>query len=215
MRHVALVVFVWLWPSASVIAQAEPAQSPAADPGLAYGETPAQRARGLFEEGRRAFDEGRFSQALERFEEAYALSGRPELLYNVGLAADRLRDDARALEAFEGYLAATEATTEDSAQAADQRAQVESRVAALRVARDRRLEEEKRSTRMAASSGAPQEPRADRPGVHTRWWFWTGIVLVVAGGVTAAVLLTRSDQPADLPDPNTGVVVPTLRWSGP
>jgi tetratricopeptide (TPR) repeat protein len=217
MRQLALAVFVCLGPSASVIAQAEPQQPPAAEPDLAYGETSAQRARGLFEQGRRAFEEGRFTQALEDFEGAYSLSGRPELLYDVGLAADRLREDARALEAFEGYLAATEA----SAEVAGQRAQVESRVAALKVARERRREEAKRaasqplSASMAAGSNAPRESRADSGGVHTRWWFWTGIVLVVAGGVTAAVLLTRSDDDDDLPDPNTGVVVPTLRWSGP
>jgi tetratricopeptide (TPR) repeat protein len=29
--------------------------------------------------------------------------------------------------------------------------------------------------------------------VYKRWWFWTGIAAVVAGGVVATVLLTRSD----------------------
>ncbi|HXI55035.1 MAG TPA: hypothetical protein VNO55_03180, partial [Polyangia bacterium] len=29
--------------------------------------------------------------------------------------------------------------------------------------------------------------------VYKRWWFWTGIAAVVAGGVVATVLLTRTD----------------------
>ena len=61
-------------------------------------------ARALFEAGRNAFEDGRFDAALQRFTEAYALSHRPELLYNIGQAADRLRHDAEAVRAFEQYL---------------------------------------------------------------------------------------------------------------
>ena len=64
-------------------------------------------ARGLFLAGRAAFDQGRYEDALDRFREAHRLSGRPELLYNIGQAADRLRRDREALEAFEGYLEQT------------------------------------------------------------------------------------------------------------
>ncbi|HXI59939.1 MAG TPA: tetratricopeptide repeat protein [Polyangia bacterium] len=41
---------------------------------------------------------------------------------------------------------------------------------------------------MVTTSPAP----TSRP-VYKRWWFWTGIAAVVAGGVVATVLLTRSD----------------------
>jgi hypothetical protein len=33
--------------------------------------------------------------------------------------------------------------------------------------------------------------------VFGKWWFWTAVVAVAAGGVTAAVLLTADDTPAD------------------
>lgn len=62
-------------------------------------------ARSLFEAGRSAFDIGRYEDALEHFQQAYELSGRSSLLYNVGQTADRLRLDAVALEAFERFLA--------------------------------------------------------------------------------------------------------------
>src|SRR5690348_1830127 len=62
------------------------------------------RAKLAFESGQQAFDAGRFEAAADSFEHAYALSGRPELLFDLGLAADRLRDDERALEAFQRFL---------------------------------------------------------------------------------------------------------------
>jgi len=63
-----------------------------------------KKARDLFEKGRAAWDEGRFREAWEHWHHSYRLSRRPELLYNVGQAADRLRMDREALEAFRLYL---------------------------------------------------------------------------------------------------------------
>jgi hypothetical protein len=63
-----------------------------------------QRARELFEKGRAAFADGQYRDAWEHFREAYKLSKRPELLYNVGQSADRMRMDREALEAFRLYL---------------------------------------------------------------------------------------------------------------
>ena len=83
-----------------------------------------EEGRLLFEAGSRAFADARYDVALARFREAYELSRRPALLYNVGQAADRLRLDTDALAAFEGYLAALPN--------APNRREVEVRVAALR-----------------------------------------------------------------------------------
>jgi tetratricopeptide (TPR) repeat protein len=63
-----------------------------------------KRARVLFEQGRVAFQEGRYRDAWDYFRRAYLLSKRPELLYNVGQSADRMRMDREALEAFRLYL---------------------------------------------------------------------------------------------------------------
>jgi tetratricopeptide (TPR) repeat protein len=46
----------------------------------------------------------------------------------------------------------------------------------------------------ALVSAQPAEPPPRRP-VYKRWWFWTGIGAVVAGGVVAAILLTRDGTP--------------------
>ncbi|MCG8556210.1 MAG: tetratricopeptide repeat protein [Proteobacteria bacterium] len=78
-------------------------------PVMAQSDPPAQsgldlQARSLFQAGRIAFEAGRFEQALGYFRQAYELSPRPLLLYNIASSLDRLRRDAEALAAFEQYL---------------------------------------------------------------------------------------------------------------
>jgi tetratricopeptide (TPR) repeat protein len=66
--------------------------------------SPDEEGRARFEAGRLAFSQGRYEDALDDFRRAYQLTGRPQLLYNIGSTADRLRMDRDALEAFEEYL---------------------------------------------------------------------------------------------------------------
>ncbi len=63
-----------------------------------------QQARSLFEQGRQAYEAGRYRDAWGYFHDSYKLSGRPQLLYNIGQTADRLGMDADALRAFKMYL---------------------------------------------------------------------------------------------------------------
>ncbi|MBK8593630.1 MAG: tetratricopeptide repeat protein [Sandaracinaceae bacterium] len=63
-----------------------------------------EEARALFIAGRSAFDQGRFEEALSHFKRSYELSGRPELLYNIGTAADRVGRLEEAITAFRSYL---------------------------------------------------------------------------------------------------------------
>ena len=95
----------------------------------AQSETPSsadQEARSLYNAGRIAFNEGRFQNALDYFQRAYELSGRPGLLHNVGTTADRLRMDELALSAFEQYL--------EEVPDAQNRSSVEARIAVLQQA---------------------------------------------------------------------------------
>jgi tetratricopeptide (TPR) repeat protein len=78
-----------------------------------------ERARGLlepqglsgdaltsFSAGHDAFERGDDAEALTAFIEAYRLSRRDELLFDIGVVADRLRDDERAIDAFDRFLRA-------------------------------------------------------------------------------------------------------------
>ena len=53
-------------------------------------------ARKHFEQGRAAFEETDWEQALQHFRDAYRLSHRPQLQYNIGVTADRLQRDEEA-----------------------------------------------------------------------------------------------------------------------
>src|SRR5262245_50171249 len=115
---------------ASAAASAHAQEGRGAAPETTISETPQvsgadadREARTLFEQGRVAYEEGRYRDAWDYFRQAYLLSKRPALLYNVGQAADRLRKDREALEAFRMYLA--------QVPQAENRREVENRVRAL------------------------------------------------------------------------------------
>lgn len=61
-------------------------------------------ARERFELGRTFYDAGRFQQAAEEFGEAYKLSGRPQLLYNVYVANREAANWDPAIAALRDYL---------------------------------------------------------------------------------------------------------------
>jgi tetratricopeptide (TPR) repeat protein len=82
------------------------------------------RARELFVLGRDAYLQQRYEEALRYFNAAFELSGRYELQYNIGQAADKLHRSPEALAAFERFLGA--------APPSPLRTETEARVAALR-----------------------------------------------------------------------------------
>jgi len=63
-------------------------------------------ARSLYDAGTAAFSDGRFEDALDRWREAYELSARPKLLYNIATALDRLGRSSEAIEGYASYLEA-------------------------------------------------------------------------------------------------------------
>jgi len=92
-------------PQQQVPAAEEPAPSSSATPSdEAQMTTLDDEARKRFELGRKFYEAGRFSEAAQDFAEAYRLSERPQLLYNVYVAN---RDAGRwpeAAVALRGYL---------------------------------------------------------------------------------------------------------------
>ncbi len=176
------------------------AQVPPSDPGAATA-TPAdtdREARFLFEAGRTAYDGGRYRESLAHFQRAYELSQRPQLLYNVGQAADRLREDELALDAFERYLSALPA--------AANRPAVEERIKVLRE-----VLAEKQAAAAATQAPTPAETAASAPSLASdvdgyptstrdegedesllsKWWLWAAAGGVVAG-VVVGVLIASS-----------------------
>ncbi len=85
----------------------------------------AAEAQALYQAGQAAYDAARYEDALRYFQQAVAIQDLPGLQYNVGLAADRIREDALALQAFERFL-------ETASASHPRRAEVEARVEVLR-----------------------------------------------------------------------------------
>ncbi len=155
---VTCVVFTTAFPDNTAVAQEQPAETDS-------------EARGLFQAGRAAFDGGRFEEALGYFERAYELSGRAQMLYNIGHAAERIRNDERALEAFEEYLQRVPDT--------DSRASIEARIEVLREQLSRAQQAEEDAPVVVAPTPVPEvsEPESRPIG---------GLVLMIAGGAAIA-----------------------------
>ena len=200
-------------------AQAPAAASAASAPSE---EDRTEEAKGLFLAGRASFDAGRYADALDYFRRSYAISQRPELLYNIGIAQDRQRDDEHALQSYEAYLAALPN--------APNRAEVEKRAAAIREALQARKEQGEdqsaatvptpEQTAQAAQPAKPQPSAADdtqpapaeSKSVFKKWWFWTAVGVVVVGVTAGAVIAGGGgDDKTQAPlQPRSGVVVTTL-----
>jgi tetratricopeptide (TPR) repeat protein len=70
-------------------------------------------AKAHFNTGQTYYEHGRFEDAAREFEEAYRLAGKAPLLYNVGKSYDGSNDFARALDAYQRFLAAAPSDNPD------------------------------------------------------------------------------------------------------
>ncbi len=172
-----------------------------------------QEARMLFEAGRVAYAAGRFEDSLDYFQRAHAMSGRAVLLYNVGSAADKLRRDAVALDAFRRYL--------EAMPTAENRSEVESRIHVLEQvvaaaqptvtvppvtvppvtdptvtvpppAGSETTHEAALDASLHVGGNGGDTPRDTGGSIFTEWWFWTVVGVVVVGGTVGVVAAASS-----------------------
>ncbi len=133
-----------------------------------------REARMLYQAGVEALQAGRHENALDYFQRSYELSGRPELLHNIGITADRLRRDDVALDAFRRFL--------EAVPDAPNRGDVEARIAALEAAQARNAPPDPEPT---LEPEAASEPASEPAGSDPTGWvlLGAGAALVVAGAV--------------------------------
>lgn len=134
-------------------------------------------ARTLFQLGQQAFEEGRYQAALDCFRQAFDLSHRPQLLYNIGQAADRLRDDRLALASFEQFLR----EVPDSPQHASTRARVELLRAEIAADEARAAAAADAEARASSAASRPAAETSDAGPSATPGW----IVLGASGAALA------------------------------
>jgi tetratricopeptide (TPR) repeat protein len=161
-------------------------------------------AREAFEAGRAAYEQGRFGEALRDYERSYVLSRRPELLYNIGRAAEAEADWSRAEAAYEQYLAALPGA-ENYAFAKARLERVKHMVPAKPTPVPDAPELLPGVTLAAPASAEAPLAQAVRPSENDatstpafwkRGWFWGAAAAVVAGSVVGIVIATRDSSPS-------------------
>ena len=144
----------------------------------AFGQdAPDEQAKVLYQNGQQLYEEGLYEEAILAFEEAWTLSKRPALLYNIANAQERLgklQDAVDTLNKYRVYAALEERET------------IERRLRAL----ERRLSEERAVVPPPAPTPAPSSRRG--PGAPL---IGTGVGAALVGGVVAGVTygMSRSD----------------------
>jgi tetratricopeptide (TPR) repeat protein len=175
----------------SALAQGKPAKGAKPAPAAQAPSPTETQAREAFERGRIHYDNGDFPKAAVAFEEAYRLSGRDGLLYNLYLSYRDANNQDKAAEALRAYLTKVEVI--------ENRPQLEARLKALdegiaqRKAaealeaedRDRLAREQAERDAAAAKQAAATPPPAAKPEENKKWWL-PGVA-VAAGG--AALML--------------------------
>lgn len=113
--------------------------------GVALAQDDDARARELYDNGAILYEEGRYEDAVAAFSEAYRLSGRPALLFNIANAQERLGLWVEAHETLSRYRAYA---------TADERETLDRRIANL----ERRMSEVSVVTPITTSRAEPASP---------------------------------------------------------
>jgi hypothetical protein len=120
-------------------------------PARAAADASTEEARKHFLKGQQLFDVGRWDEAAEEFEQAYAARNDPTFIYNMAQAYRRKGDAKRALELYKNFLIKDPKTPK--------RAEVEERIAALQ----RQVEEADRASKSVAPTPAYVPPPSAEP----------------------------------------------------
>lgn len=153
-----------------------------------------ERARELFQNGLDLYEEGRYEDAIAAWEEAWRLSGRPLLLFNMANAAERIARWDDAMELLSRYRAFAPS---------DERETLDRRIANIQ----RRIEETRGATGSTTTTTSTTAQTTTTPSTTpgpTRSVSPLPIVLLSAGGasvVTGTIFGVRAlDARADAAD---------------
>ena len=130
---------------------------PALRPARAADLTPQQKQemKSLYERATRAYDVGKYGEAIEEYQKAYEIGGDPPMLYNIAQAY-RLNDQpSEAARFYRRYL--------QRAPNARNREDVE-----RKIAEQEKIAEERRQAQLATQPPAPVTPTVPTPSPVTR-----------------------------------------------
>ena len=159
-------------------------------PRAAHADDTQEQAEKLFRESADHYREGRFEKAISLLQEAYALTGEPVLLYNLGRAYEGNGDLDKAVAAYRRYL--------DQSDAIQDRGAIERRIATLekQIAERKELEKKAALEKKRADSA---EARQEEPSPNPAPWILVGLGSggVVAGTVLGVLASARESEAID------------------
>jgi tetratricopeptide (TPR) repeat protein len=164
---------------------------------VARAESPAEReARMHYTAGQKSFDQAAYAQALEEFQKAYDLSRYPAILYKIALCRDQLGQAAEAIDAYQKYLEADPQS--------QRKAGIEARITQLQALSKPapppppEPKPEVKPQPELVQTAPPPEPK--KTPVYKKWWLWTIVGVVVAGGVATGVGIALAPPRSPTPD---------------
>jgi hypothetical protein len=173
-------------------------------------------------QGRALFAKGDYQAALEIYATLFAEKSDPIYLRNIGRCYQQLEQPKNALNAFREYLRRSKvkpaeraeidgfiqqmeelqkrqaATTPPPATEAPASTVDSSRPAAVSApppvtpVAETPASNNAPGATLTREGAPPDEPSGSGRSITTRWWFWTGLAVLVAGGAATAFALTRS-----------------------
>jgi tetratricopeptide (TPR) repeat protein len=189
----------------------------------------ASDAREHYQSATAHFAVGEFAEAATDYQEAFKLKPDPALLYNAAQSYRLAGKPERALILYKNYLQLypSESNVE---QVREQIAKLQETIASASRAKPPETGPAPEPAHPQPSvtppeiSAPPPTTTASTPAteavvekratpVYRKWWLWTIVGVVAAGGaVTAAVLLTRPNNWSNAPEVGPGSSNALVRW---
>lgn len=158
-------------------------------PTVRAGEAPSAQdlagARQRYDRAERLYAVGKFKEALDEFTAAYEAAPLPDFLFNIGQCHRRLGHHDEAIFFFTGFLERADNVN---------RADIEALIAEQRAAKAR--DDAKKNETLAGEHAAvaaviTHSAPVERPRpMYKKWWLWTAVGVVVAGGAATVLALT-------------------------
>lgn len=171
-------------------------------PGTAWAQKNDAAFRDLVKQAMEHYNARQYAQAIEKFEAAYAIQSKPELIYNIARAYEKSLKSDQAVAAYERFLALPGTT-------ADLRAKALDSLRALRAEKKAIENVNQAGTGQGATGGTVSRPPPEPKSRTLEWALIGGGAAIAATGAVFGVLAlgANSDFEAELDKPNPSRVV--------
>jgi tetratricopeptide (TPR) repeat protein len=184
---------------------AAPAQAAPKRPAAAYDQKEEKVARAHFDRAEKAFNLGRFDEALSAYQEAYEVLPLPAFLFNIAQCHRNLRNREQAVFFYQRYLSlAPDAPNRPVVEEliAEQKRLLAAQAPADKVEEDKPVDkpvnlEARPEPEVPAVARLDTRP-ADQPKTkweRSRWWLLGALGVALVGGVALLAIKTTGSPP--------------------